>query len=165
MVAYQFFTYISTMAFSDSIMHEYVCIWDVASIVYSHTNTNTPSPHLRRKWKHFSTKHNNSSVKATVQADAQAWIAMETIWIREHFIPMPFLINICTEAAISFYTFWTQTCTEAKPWWLLWVTFFVYANLTSRGYQVLFRKYYSNAKNTTASLINKTIKCTVLWGG
>ncbi len=51
------------MAFSDGIMHDYVCIWDVASFVYSLTNTNTPSPHLRRKWKHFSTKHNNSSVK------------------------------------------------------------------------------------------------------
>ncbi len=66
MVEYEFLTYISTVAVRDGITHDYVCIWDVASIV-THTNTNTP-PHLWRKWKHFSTKHNNESVKAIVQA-------------------------------------------------------------------------------------------------
>lgn len=67
MVEYEFLTYISTVAVRDGITHDYVCIWDVANVLYSHTNTNTP-PHLRSKWKHFSTKHNNESVKGIVQA-------------------------------------------------------------------------------------------------
>lgn len=54
------------------------------------------------------------------------------------------------------YIFWTKIRTGAKPWWPLrrdiYIYLFLYKpNLTTLGYQVLFRTYYSNAKNTTAS--------------
>lgn len=64
---------------NNGITHDNACVSDVVSILYSHTYNNTNSPHLRRKWKHFFTKHNNSAIKATVQTETQAWMAMATI--------------------------------------------------------------------------------------